>query len=107
MTDPAKLEKVAMLALAGGALVVLAVVAIKALNSGTLDANAAGMLGVIVTGLIAFLKDIVTAIRGYSMSAQLGKVTDQLAASGPVPSGEPQEVVVTNAADAPVPVESR
>lgn len=63
-----KLEKLLLIGLAFVSLIIL------------------GMIGVIVTGLIAFSKDIVQAIRSYSMSAQLGKVTDQLAQAGPVPA---------------------
>jgi|JI10StandDraft_1071094.scaffolds.fasta_scaffold538278_1 hypothetical protein len=95
-------EKRILLALSGGALIVLAIVAVMALKADKVDSNAATMIGVIITGLIAFMKDIVQAIRGYSMSAQLGKVTDQLAASGPVTT-EPQEVFVTNTKAEPVP----
>lgn len=76
-------EKLALLILAGIALVALAWIALRSLQAGTVDANAATVLGVIVGGLIAIAKDIIAAIRGYSMSAQLSKVTDQLAASGP------------------------
>lgn len=81
-----KLEKLLLIALAFVSLVILGVLGVMALMHGTIDAVAAGIIGVIVTGLIAFSKDIVQAIRGYSMSAQLGKVTDQLAQAGPVPT---------------------
>lgn len=79
-----KLEKLLLIGLAFVAIIILAILGVLALRHDGMDANSAGMIGVIVTGLIAFAKDIVQAIRGYSMSAQLGKVTDQLAASGPV-----------------------
>lgn len=82
MTDT-RIEKLLLIGLAALALVILAVLGILSLQADTMDPNAAGMIGVIVTGLIAFSKDIIQAIRGYSMSAQLGKVTDQLAASAP------------------------
>lgn len=78
-----RVEKLALLGLAGFNLVVLAIIAVMILRVGTLDANAAGMIGVIVTGLVALPTVVIQAIRGYSMSAQLGKVTDQLAASTP------------------------
>lgn len=77
-------EKLALLALAGLSIIVLAVIAILALHGGEISASTAGVVGVIVTGLIAVGKDIVQAIRSYAMSAQLGKVTDQLAASAPL-----------------------
>lgn len=79
-----RLEKIGLLVLAYGAIITLAVISVKALDLETVDPNAATMIGVIITGLIAIGKDIIQAIRGYAMSAQLGKVTDQLAASGPV-----------------------
>lgn len=83
MNHDSKLEKMALLALAFVAICALAVIAVLALRAGSVDPNASALIGVIVTGLIAFSKDIVQAIRGYSMSAQLGKVTDQLAGSRP------------------------
>lgn len=84
ITDPARFEKLALLLLAGIAILALAIIAVIALRAGSVDPNASALIGVIVTGLIAVGKDIIQAIRGYAMSAQLGKVTDQLAASGPV-----------------------
>lgn len=104
--DSTFFEKLALLSLAAMAIVALSVIAILALRSTGLDPNAAGMIGVIVGGLIAVAKDIVAAVRSYAMSAQLGKVTDQLAASGPVVDpNTPQPVVVTNPPADPVPVE--
>lgn len=86
MKDNTYTEKVALLVLAGGCIGSLTWIAIVALNkTGEVDSNAATLIGVIAAGLIAFGKDIVAAIRSYAMSAQLGKVTDQLAASGPIP----------------------
>lgn len=99
--DQSRLEKIGLLLLALLSVIALGAIAILAIRAGTIDPNASALIGVIVTGLIAFGKDIVAAIRGYSMSAQLGKVTDQLAASGPVPT-DPQPVTVTN--DEPIPV---
>lgn len=93
-----KLEKLLLIGLAFVAIITLGVLGVLALRHGGMDANSAGMIGVIVTGLIAFAKDIVQAIRGYSMSAQLGKVTDQLAQAGPVPV-DPAPKSATEAAD--------
>ena len=84
-----RLEKLGLLALAGTAILSLAAIAGLLLGVEKVDANASGILGVIAAGLIAFGKDIISAIRGYAMSAQLGKVTDQLAASGPIVSDTP------------------
>lgn len=92
MREATFFEKLALLILAGLALAALSLIAVLALRGGQVDANAAGLIGVIVGGLIAFGKDAIAAVRSYAMSAQLGKVTDQLAASGPVadgPSGKP------------------
>lgn len=80
MIDTTRLEKIAMLAIVGGI-----VVAITVFGMATNDNTIRGM---VVTGMIAFAKDIIAAIRGYSMSAQLGKVTDQLAKAGPVQDEE-------------------
>ena len=84
--DASFFEKIALLVLAGLSIIALAAIAVLALRGGTVDPNAAGLIGAIATGLIAFGNNIIAAIRGYTMSAQLGKVTDQLAASGPVGS---------------------
>lgn len=78
-----QLEKLGLLLLAGMSIVALTAIAILSLRAGEVTANAATVIGVIVGGLIAFGKDIIQALRGLSMSAQLSKVTDQLAASGP------------------------
>lgn len=107
--DNSRLEKIGLLALAGASVGGLIWIAIDSLKANALDPNAATLLGAIVAGLIAFGKDIVAAIRGYSMSAQLGKVTDQLAASGPaqpLPS-DPQLVEVVNEPENPIPVEQK
>lgn len=111
MTDSTstRLEKLTLLALAGGCILSLTWIALAAIKAGTVDPNAATLIGVIAAGLIAFGKDIVAAIRSYAMSAQLGKVTDQLAASGPVTdpslngSDAPVDVNVVNPPDNPVP----
>lgn len=100
------LEKIGLLALAALSLIGLIWIAIASLKADTLDPNAATLLGAIVAGLIAYGKDIVSAIRGFSMSAQLGKVTDQLAAAGPVVDPDkPQPVVIDQPSDKPVPVD--
>jgi len=105
MNENNKLEKIGLLVLATLSICILGWIGIAALRSGKIDPNASALIGVIVTGLIAFGKDIVSAIRAYAMSAQLGKVTDQLAASAPTDPTVPQAVTVTNPADDPVHVE--
>ena len=77
------LEKLGLLTLAAISTLALAVISVMALKTNALDPNASTLIGVIAGGLIAIGKDIVQAIRGYAMGAQLSKVTDQLAASGP------------------------
>lgn len=99
-----KPEKLALLALAGLSIIALWWIAWSALRAGSVDPNASALIGVIVTGLIAVGKDIIQAIRGYSMSAQLSKVTDQLAAAAPValpdtPTGAPDDPVSVIDAD--------
>lgn len=94
------LEKLAMLALAGGCIVALTWIALRALGLNHVDPNVATLIGVIAGGLIAYGKDIIQAIRSYAMSAQLGKVTDQLAASGPVDASKLPGKVPDDAADA-------
>ena len=91
MKDNTFFEKLALLSLAAISIIALSIIAVLALKSGSVDPNASALIGVIVTGLIAVGKDIVAAIRSYAMSAQLGKVTDQLAASGPVVPADSQE----------------
>lgn len=110
MKDSTFIEKIALLALAGACIGSLTWIALGALKTGAVDPNASTLIGVIAAGLIAFGKDIVTAIRSYAMSAQLGKVTDQLAASAPAADSattEPRPVTVVNDPDNPVPVEER
>lgn len=88
MNDTIQHEKIGLLIIVGMIVVALTWIAIDAMDSG-INSEAATLVGVVVTGLAAFGKDIVAALRGYSMAAQLGKVTDQLAASQPPPSDPP------------------
>lgn len=97
MTDNSQRQQLALLAIAGGSIIALTWIALRALKAGSVDPNASALMGMIVTGLIAVSKDIIAAVRGYSMSAQLGKVTDQLAASGPATGPTPPDA--TAAAD--------
>lgn len=104
MSDNTTVEKVALLGIAGIAVGSLTTIGLTAINAGAIDANGATLVGVIVGGLIACTKDIVQAVRGYSMSAQLGKVTDQLSRSRPAapddaPSGSAEDPISTR--DAP------
>jgi hypothetical protein len=102
------LDKAGLLAVTFACIVALTWISIKALGSDKLDPNASTLLGAIVAGLIATAGACIQAIRGYSMSAQLGKVTDQLAAAGPIVDPEkPQPVAVTNDPANPVPVDTQ
>lgn len=98
MTEHTRLDRLGLLLVAGACIVALTWISIRALGTDKLDPNAATLLGAIVAGLIATAGACLQAIRGYSMSAQLGKVTDQLARAGPVPapdapSGAPDDPV--------------
>jgi hypothetical protein len=88
MNDPIQFDKTGLIGIAAIAVISLCGIAVYSIYHG-LNSEAATLVGVIVTGLAALTKDIVAALRGYSMAAQLGKVTDQLAASQPSASIEP------------------
>ena len=92
------LEKLGLLTLAAISTLALAVISVMALKTNALDPNASTLIGVIAGGLIAVSKDIISAIRGYAMGAQLSKVTDQLAASGPA-TPTPEQPAPKNAVD--------
>lgn len=98
MSENTKLEKQLLLGICALTILALSGIAIIVVFHG-ITAESGTLLGMIATGMLAIAKDIVQAIRGYSMSAQLGKVTDQLAASGPVApdaaTGKPDDPVNT------------
>lgn len=82
MKDHAAREKMGLILVI--ALIVAALTWIASYSIGhRIGADVATLVGVVVTGLVSFAKDLVSALRGLSMSAQLTKVTDQLAASSP------------------------
>lgn len=83
--DPNRVEKLALLGSLYLCIISLTAIALVGLRETEINSDAATLIGVIAGGLIAFAKDIVAAIRSYVMSAQLGKVTDQLAEAGPIP----------------------
>lgn len=93
--DNNHLEKAGLLGLAALSIGILAVIAFLAIDSGKISSDVATLVGVIATGLIAFGKDVLQAVRGYGMAAQLGKVTDQLAESKPA-KDDTQKVEVMN-----------
>lgn len=89
MSDQFRWEKLGLILLAAVATIAITWIALKALGLKTVDANGATLIGVAVGILGNVVKDIISAIRGYSMSKQLEKVTDQLAASGPSEKEKP------------------
>lgn len=101
-----KPEKIALLVLAGIAIVGLIVLAVATLRAHTIDPNASALIGVVATGLIAFAKDIVQAIRSYTTGDQMNRMSDQLAKAAP-PRDGPQAVVIEQPSDQPVPVSDK
>ena len=94
-------DKLGLFVLAGLVVMVLGGVVMGVFYRQTVPDKGDVLLGGVVTGLILFLRDLVTAVRGSWEEVNRGKVTEQLAASGPVLDG-PTPVTVTNSAAAPV-----
>lgn len=84
MNDHARIDKLGLLAIAFVCMLSVTWLGVKSLGSEKLDPNASTLLGAIVAGLIGTAAACIQALRGFSMSAQLGKAMDQIAASGPV-----------------------
>ncbi len=82
-------ERAGLIAITALIVVALVTVAIAVMRY-KLTPEAGTVLGLIVGGLLAIGKDTLSALRTYSTSAQLSKVTDQLAASSPG-SSAPQD----------------
>jgi hypothetical protein len=99
--NSAQREKLFLLCIAGLAVFSLALIALVALNnSDKVNSESATLIGVIVTGLAAFAKDAIQAVRAFWQDDRLGKMTDQIAASSPVdntlgtkPTGSPDDPV--------------
>jgi hypothetical protein len=101
--DNSTQEKKWLLQICGGCMAGLVALGMIAITHGV-DTGGATILGVIVGGLVTFGKDIIAAVRSYSMAASLARVTDQVAAAGPPATAEPVAVTVTNTPAEPVPV---
>ena len=99
-------DKLALFILAGLVVIVLGSMVAGVFWSRTVPDKGDVLLGGIATGLILFLRDLVTAVRTSWEGQQWGKMTEQLAASAPagdLPAGEPTEVKVVNEPTDPVP----
>ena len=119
MSDPTPVdnsmhEKKWLLQICGGCMAGLVMLGIIAITHGV-DAGGATILGVIVGGLVTFGKDIISAVRSYTMAASLTRVTDQVAAAVPAPvtasdlgdgTVTPVPVNVTNTIEEAIPVRS-
>jgi hypothetical protein len=77
-------EKIGLLLLAAAAVIGVILLAALTLHIHGVDPNAAGLVGVVVGGLVAFAKDIIAALRSYSTAAQMNRMSDQLASAAPV-----------------------
>lgn len=98
-------DKLGLFVLAGLVVAVLGIMVGGTFYTKTVPDKGDVLLGGIATGLILFLRDLVTAVRSSWEEVTRGKITEQLAAGSPVADG-PQSVVVDNPPDQPIPVES-
>lgn len=96
-------DKLGLFVLAGLVVMVLGAVVAGVFIRQTVPDKGDVLLGGVVTGLILFLRDLVTAVRGSWEEVNRGKVTEQLAQSGS-PLDGPTPVTVTNTPADPVPV---
>lgn len=85
-------------------LLIIALVAVLVTGSHVQEA-ALTLMGTIVGGLLVNSKDVIGAIRESWSTRQVERMSDQLGASSPI-GDAPQQVVVTNDAGDPVPVET-
>lgn len=102
-------DKLALFILAGLIIIVIGLVVLGVFLKGVPEKGDA-VLGGIVTGLLLFLRDLVTAVRTSWEGQQWGKMADNLAAApatvapDPTPDPDiPQKVEVINEKDHPVP----
>lgn len=104
--DNSSQEKKWLLQICAGCIIGLVILGVLAITHGV-DATGATILGVIVGALATFGKDIVAAVRSYSMAASLARVTDQVANAGP-PVGSapppPPAATLDDGSPAPIPV---
>jgi hypothetical protein len=104
-TEGTSQEKKWLLQLCGACIGGLILLGVVSLFHGV-DATGATIVGVIVGALGTNAKDLVSAVRSYSMAASLQRVTDQVAAATPI-GDAPLPVTVTNTKGDPVPVETK
>lgn len=76
-------DKLALFVLAGLVVLVLGGVVLGVFWRATVPDKGDVLLGGITTGLILFLRDLVNAVRSSWEEVTRGKITDQLANSGP------------------------
>lgn len=99
-------DKLALFILAGLVVIVLGLMVAGTFYTKTVPDKGDVLLGGIATGLILFLRDLVTAVRTSWEEVNRGKITEQLAASAPAADG-PQPVTVVNPPDEPIPVDQQ
>ena len=97
-------DKLALFALAGLVVVVLGVMVVAPFAVKAMPDKADVLMGVIASGLILFLRDLVAAVRTSWEEVTRAETNKQLAQSG---TSGTQDVRVTNDSAEPVPVESR
>lgn len=90
--------------LCGFALFILGGISIGAIAN-RIPSDSQTLLGVIVGGIMLFIRECLQAIRAFWQEQRVGKMTDQLANSPA--SGAPQDVNVVNAPSDPVPVDAK
>jgi hypothetical protein len=97
-------DKLGLFILAGLVVLVLAIIVTGTYWTQGVPDKGDVLLGGIATGLILFLRDLVNAVRSSWEEVTRGKVTEQLAQSGPANDPDTtQKVEVTNEPGNPVP----
>lgn len=93
-----------LLTLAMGSLFVIGGISLATIYQGVPE-KVDVLLGVIVGGLLLFMREIVQAIRSFWEGERTTKLTDQLAAAAP--TGSPIDANIVNPPSDPVPVETK
>lgn len=97
MTDNRR-DKVGLFMLAGLSIGLIGAIAILSFFKG-LPRDAETLLGMVVTGLLLFARDIIASIRQAWQDVQMGKMGDQLANSTPIPANDSVPAGVEEAAE--------
>jgi hypothetical protein len=84
MTDPTSGDRRLLGYVAGGSLMIIALIAAGVIFR-TVDKEAMGLLGVIVGGLLVNGKDTIGAIKERWLGQQVSRLGDQLSNSAPTP----------------------